>query len=145
MGLLNAGGAARVARVGTDLPPPYRNGWPMKLCEILRKLEATPLTGDNDLDFDITRCGASDLMSDILARPSDGILLMTGLTSVQTIRTAKIAGVKAVLFVRGKTPLPEVLEAARNAQLPLFSTPLSMFVSCGRLHAIGMTGLDGHR
>ena len=117
----------------------------MKLCDILRKLEATPLTGENDLDFNITRCGASDLMSDILARPTEGILLMTGLTSIQTVRTAKIAGVKAVLFVRAKTPLPEVLEAAREAQVPLFSTPLSMFVSCGRLHAIGMTGLDGRR
>jgi hypothetical protein len=53
--------------------------------------------------------------------------------------------VKAVLFVRGKTPLPEVLEAARAEQVPLFSTPLSMFVSCGRLHAIGLTGLDGRR
>jgi len=117
----------------------------MKLGEVLRRLEATPLTGNDELDCDITRCGASDLMSDILARPSEGILLMTGLTSIQTIRTAKIAGVKAVLFVRGKTPLPEVLEAARAEQVPLFSTPLSMFVSCGRLHAIGLTGLDGRR
>ena len=44
----------------------------MKLCDILRKLEATPLTGENDLDFDITRCGASDLMSDILAGLATG-------------------------------------------------------------------------
>jgi hypothetical protein len=117
----------------------------MKLCEVLRRLEATPLTGEDHLECDIARCGASDLMSDVLARPSEGILLMTGLTSIQTIRTAKIAGVSAVLFVRGKTPLPEVIEAALVEQVPLFSTPLSMFVSCGRLHALGLRGLDGRR
>lgn len=117
----------------------------MKLRDVLHNLEAVTLNGSDEWDCDITRCGASDLMSDILARPSDGILLMTGLTSVQVIRTAKIAGVTAVLFVRGKRPLPEVIETARIEQVPLYSTPLSMFVSCGRLHALGLTGLDGRR
>jgi len=117
----------------------------MKLTEIARILDATLLVGEDKLGIDITRCGASDLMSDILAGPSEGSLLLTGLTTVQVIRTASIAGVGAIVFVRGKTAPPEVLELARAGGMPLMSAPHSMFVSCGRLHAHGLRGLNGNR
>ncbi len=117
----------------------------MKLADIVRELEATALVGEDHLETDISRCGASDLMSDVLARPTEGILLLTGLSSVQTVRTSKIAGVVAVVFVRGKKPLPEVIEVARVEGMPLFTTTHGMFVCCGRLHACGLAGLDGRR
>ena len=117
----------------------------MKLSEVVSELDATTLNGEDKLDDEITRCGASDLMSDVLARPTDGTLLMTGLTTVQAIRTAKISGVSAVVFVRGKRPPPEVVTVAKAEGVPIFSTPYSMFVCCGRLHARGLTGLDGQR
>ena len=54
--------------------------------------------GDDLLEKDIETCGASDLMSDILAGLSEGSILLTGLTTVQVIRTAMVAGVGAVIF-----------------------------------------------
>jgi hypothetical protein len=117
----------------------------MKLSDIVRNLEASVLSGGDRLGIDITRCGASDLMSDILAGLADGSLLLTGLATLQTVRTASIAGVGAVVLVRGKTPPPEVLELAAAQGLPLISTPVSMFVACGRLHACGLSGLNGNR
>jgi predicted transcriptional regulator len=117
----------------------------MKLSEIVDKLDATLLTGADKLEKDITRCGASDLMSDILAALSEDSMLLTGLTTVQVIRTAMVAGVGAVVFVRGKKPPPEVIAMAEAQGLPLISSPYSMFVSCGRLHAANLTGLDGKR
>ncbi len=117
----------------------------MKLSKIVDALEAKVLVGDDLLKKDIKTCGASDLMSDILAGLSDGSVLLTGLTTIQVIRTAMVAGVGAVVFVRGKTPPREVIDLAREQQLPLISSPYSMFVSCGRLHACNLTGLDGRR
>jgi predicted transcriptional regulator len=117
----------------------------MKLSQVVSVLEAMTLNGEDALDGEVTRCGASDLMSDVLARPTDGTLLMTGLTTVQAIRTAKIAGVVAVVFVRGKQPLPEVIKVAKAEGVTIFSSPYSMFICCGRLHALGLTGLDGRR
>jgi predicted transcriptional regulator len=117
----------------------------MKLAEIARTLEATVITGADKLDLDILRCGASDLMSDILAGVAEGSLLLTGLATLQTIRTASIAGIGAVVFVRGKVPSAEVVELADAHGLPLVSTPCSMFVSCGRLHACQLKGLNGNR
>ena len=117
----------------------------MKLSQIVEALEAKVLIGEDLLEKDIDTCGASDLMSDILAGLSEGCILLTGLTTVQVIRTAMVAGVGAVVFVRGKTPPQEVIDLAQEQELPLISSPYSMFVSCGRLHACNLTGLDGRR
>jgi predicted transcriptional regulator len=117
----------------------------MELSKIVEALDAVVLVGEDNLDIDITTCGASDLMSDILAGLSEGCILLTGLTTVQVIRTAMVAGTKAVVFVRGKTPPQEVIDLAKSEKLPLISSPYSMFVSCGRLHDCNLTGLDGRR
>ena len=117
----------------------------MKLSEIVKTLDATLLVGEDKLNQDITKCGASDLMSDVLAAVCEGCILLTGLTTIQVIRTAIVAEVGAVVFVRGKKPPPEVVEMARLQGLPLISSPYSMFVSCGRLHACNLTGLNGQR
>lgn len=84
-------------------------------------------------------------MSDILAGVSEGCVLLTGLTNIQVIRTAMISVVGAVIFVRGKTPHEDVIELVKAENIPVFSSPFSMFVSCGRLYSMGITGLDGSR
>ena len=117
----------------------------MKLSEIVEAMDATVLTGEDKLDEVITRCGASDLMSDVLAAVSEDCVLLTGLTTVQFIRTAMVAGVGAGVIVRKKKPPQEVIDMAKAQGIPLISSPYSMFVSCGRLHACGLTGLDGKR
>lgn len=117
----------------------------MKLSKIIEALDGKLLTGDGFLEKEITTCGASDLMSDILAGLAEGCILLTGLTTIQVIRTAMVADVGAVVFVRGKTPPVEVIALAEENQLPLISSPYSMFVSCGRLHDCELTGLDGKR
>ena len=119
----------------------------MKLSEIVNVLEATPLVRGNDeqLNSNITTGGSSDLMSDILARLAEGCVLLTGLTNIQVVRTAMVSGVGAIVFVRGKTPPQDVVELAESEKIPLYTTPCSMFVSCGRLYTHGITGLDGNR
>ncbi|QTA87162.1 DRTGG domain-containing protein [Desulfonema magnum] len=117
----------------------------MKLFEIVDILDASVLTGKDQMDREFFTAGASDLMSDILAKLADDCVFLTGLTTVQAIRTAAVSGVGAVVFVRNKIPPPEVIEMARDEDISLLSTAYSMFVSCGRLHAHGMTGLDGTR
>jgi hypothetical protein len=66
----------------------------MKLSPIVEALESKIPTGDDFLEKDIDICGASDLMSNILAGLSEGSILLTGLTAVQVIRPAMVAGDK---------------------------------------------------
>jgi predicted transcriptional regulator len=117
----------------------------MRLADIVDALDATLLVGEDKLDKDLTRCGGSDLMSDILAKAAEDSIMLTGLTTIQVIRTAMVAGVGAVVFVRKKKPPQEVIDMAKAQGLPLISSPYSMFVSCGRLYACNLTGLDGRR
>lgn len=118
----------------------------MQLPELVEKLDAELIAGYANPDTEFSKVGASDFMSDILAAAlSENSILLTGLTTVQAVKTAVISGVSAVVFVRGKKPPQEVIDLAQSHDIPLLSTPCSMFISCGRLYAEGFTGLNGKR
>ncbi len=87
---------------------------------------------------EIRGCFAADLMSEVLAFASHGAVLLTGLTSVQSVHTADVADLHAIVFVNGKRPDPTVVAVARERGLPLLSTRLTMYEACGRLHARGL-------
>ena len=114
----------------------------MKLEEVRKVLEAelacwkTNCIGYRGIE--VSSCHASDLISDVLAFRGPGSLLLTGLTNLQVIRTAEILDFTAICFVRGKKPQPETVKLAQEKGIPLFLTRLSMYESCGRLHAMGL-------
>lgn len=110
----------------------------MKLSEIQSLLGASLISGSHCLEREInTACGA-DLMSDVLAFTKDGALLMTGLTNPQVVRTADVGGLAAIVFVRGKAPSPETTQMAVELDIPLFSTPFTLFEACGVLYLSGL-------
>lgn len=117
----------------------------MKLSILAEVLEASFLCGEDLKDIEIDKAGASDLMSDVLAALSERGILLTGLTTIQAVKTAVISGVTAIVFVRNKKPGPHVVAQAQMHGIPLLSTPCSMFVSCGRLFNAGLKGLNGSR
>jgi predicted transcriptional regulator len=110
----------------------------MHIRDILTITCAQTLTPNPDLDREIKWGFASDLMSDVLRFDVTQGLLITGLTNPQIIRTAEMADVAAVLIVRGKAPLPETVQLARQAGVPILSTDLIMFEACGQLYAAGL-------
>ncbi len=115
----------------------------MKLSEIKKILQATVLVGEDLPDKTVVGGGAADLMDDVLSAVVEDAILLTGLTTEEVVHTAEIAGVGAVVFVRGKKPEESILEQAREQQLPLMMTHYSLFVACGRLYINGLRGLDG--
>lgn len=110
----------------------------MTLGDILRILDGWAISEDLDPDMEVEFACGADLMSDVLAFTHDGTLLLTGLTNPQVIRTAEMAGIKAIVFVRGKNPPSETIELAREKQIPLLATRYTMYESCGRLYAQGL-------
>jgi len=114
----------------------------MKLKEIQRILQAEVIWGSEEqLEIDIEYGGASDLMSDVLAFGKPGTLLLTGLTNVQSVRTADIIEAKAIVYVRGKKPDLESLELAMEKGIPILSTTLMMYIACGILFQHGLAGI----
>lgn len=80
----------------------------------------------------------ADLMSDVLRYNVAQGLLITGLVNPQIVRTAEMADVTAILMVRGKRPMSETIEVARQVGIPIIGTQLTMFEACGRLYAAGL-------
>ena len=113
----------------------------MKLRDILDTLAARVLVDHQNMDEEIPMGGAADLMSDVLAFGSEGMVLMTGLTNPQVVRTAEMAGINVVIFVRDKTPPPETLELAEDSGITLLITGYTMYEACGRLYKAGLPGL----
>lgn len=114
----------------------------MTLSEIKEILRADVIVGEERLDMMIQAGAGSDLMSDLLRGPKDGVVVLSGLNTLQVIRTAVIAGVAAVVLVRGKRPEPEMIAQARTHDLPLLSTPFTMYTACGRLFRQGLRGVE---
>ena len=110
----------------------------MRLAQVVECLACEVLSGQDCLDREIDLGFAADLMSDVLAYAQHGGLLITGLTSAQSVHTAEIADMGAVVMVRGKRPAEEVVAFAQRRGLPLLLTPHSMFDACGLLFRLGL-------
>jgi len=110
----------------------------MKLREVLEIIDGKLISENVDLDIEVQMgCGA-DLMSDVLAFTHEGTLLMSGLTNPQIVRTAEMAGIKAIVFVRGKIPPQETIALAKEKGIPLLASKYTMFETCGRLYQAGL-------
>lgn len=113
----------------------------MKLSKIKEILEADILINEGNLDPDIKAGCGCDLMSDVLAFIKPSAILLTGLTNPQSIRTAEVADIKVVCYVRGKRPPLETLELAREKKIIVLATGSRLYEACGMLYKAGLAGL----
>jgi DRTGG domain len=113
----------------------------MKIRDVVDILSGRIIVENHGLDEDVPRGGAADLMSDVLAFGTEGMVLMTGLTNPQVVRTAEMAGINVIVIVRDKTPPPETLELARESGITIINTGYTMYEACGRLFKEGLPGL----
>lgn len=117
----------------------------MSLEDVIEILGAEVIVGCQHLQTEVRMACGSDLMSDVLAFIKPGALLLTGLVNPQVVRTAEIADIKVICFVRGKKPDGETVTLAKSKGLSLLTTPLPMFESCGRLYKNGLVGCSEYQ
>jgi len=115
----------------------------VQIREIQAILAAEVFTGADKLDLEVEAGFGSDLMSDVLAFARGRVVLLTGLTNNHVIHTAAMIDAAAVVFVRGKRPDQNLIDAAAGMELPLLGTRLLMYDSCGRLFQAGLKGCSG--
>ena len=110
----------------------------MKLEEVLEVIEGKVISKNVDLGLEVQAgCGA-DLMSDVLAFSHEDSLLMSGLINPQVVRTAEMAGINAIVFVRGKIPPSETVALAEERDIPLLASKYTLYETCGRLYEAGL-------
>ena len=114
----------------------------MKICDVISILSAEVLCGEKNLNNEVSYAFGSDLMSDVLAFVKGKTILLTGLTNQQVVRTAEMADLSAIIFVRGKKPEEEIINLATENEIVLLSTRDSMYTASGKLYSMGLEGVN---
>ena len=110
----------------------------MKLSKVIDTLDARVVCGEDMLEREVKYGFASDMMSDVLTLDTDNMILITGLANLQTIRTAEMADISQIIFVRNKAVTPEMCELAKENNIVLLATTKSMFRTVGLLYQNGL-------
>ncbi|MDD4847385.1 MAG: hypothetical protein PHR53_01275 [Bacteroidales bacterium] len=110
----------------------------MKIRELIEVLHCEVVCGTDFLDTEINFGFASDLMSDVLTLQQSNLLLLTGLSNLQSIRTAEMADIKCIMLVRDKHPSEEMIELANDNDIVILRYSSSMFKACGILYNAGL-------
>ncbi|MBG0766501.1 DRTGG domain-containing protein [Sphaerochaeta halotolerans] len=110
----------------------------MKLKDIIACVDGHLICGESHLEDEITRGFASDLMSDVLTILEDDILLITGLSNNQAIRTAEMSDIKNILLVRNKKPSQNMIDMAQELNISLSYTSYSLFKASALLFNEGL-------
>ncbi len=114
----------------------------MKLSKIIELTKGKLLTNPLNEKCEIEGAMGADLMSDVLASIQPEAVLLTGLCNPQVIRTAMIADIRTIIFVRGKHPDKETVRLANEEGIPLVTTKLGLFQACGVLHQAGLASFE---
>ncbi len=114
----------------------------IKIRELVDILNAKVLCGEELLDNKVDVGCTSDLMSDILTLDLENILLVTGLTNLQTIRTAEFADVSCVVIVRNKKASPEMINLATESDLVLLECRYSAYKTSYLVCEAGLVAVD---
>lgn len=110
----------------------------MKLTDIATILNAKVVCGKDRLNEEQDIVFASDLMSEVLTLGDNFPIILTGLCTMQTIRTCEMGNLDIVVFVRKKKPTPEMIELAEDNDMVLLECEYSMFKACGLLWEAGL-------
>ncbi len=106
--------------------------------DIIACVDGILVCGESHLDQDVRSGFASDLMSDVLTLLEDDILLITGLSNNQAIRTAEMSDITNILLVRNKRPSQGMIDMAKELDIALAYSPYSLFKVSGLLYEKGL-------
>ncbi len=110
----------------------------MKIRDIVERLGAKVIAGDIYLEREVEFAFASDLMSDVLTLDNANMLLITGLSNMQAIRTAEMSDISTLIFARNKKITEEMKKVAAENDMVLIESPYSVFRISGELFSAGI-------
>lgn len=108
----------------------------MKLTSLAQAVQAQVLT--NARDVEISGCYISDLLSDVLAHASPGMLWVTIQTHRNVVSVAATKDITAVLITCGREPSPAIIAEANENGVVLLITQLSTYETAARLWEAGL-------
>ncbi len=116
----------------------------MKARDIVKLIDGEVLAGEEIIEqVEIKRGFAADLMSDVLALvecENKDVVLITGITNPQIVRTAEMLDIPMIIVARGKLVPEETINLAKEKGIILVRTKNIVFVTSGILFQNGIKG-----
>jgi len=114
----------------------------MRADEVARLIDGVILSGKNLLDkVEVKTAFAADLMSDVLAYVeslNNDVILITGITNPQIVRTAEMLDIPVIIVARGKQVPQETVKLADEKGIIIISTKNIVFTTSGILYMNGI-------
>jgi serine kinase of HPr protein (carbohydrate metabolism regulator) len=108
----------------------------MKVKEIIEALSLKAVSGQENLDAEITGGYTSDLLSDVIANSKEGNLWITLQIHQNIIAVAKLKDLAGIIIVNSREPEDDTLRKAEEENVPVLCSEEMAFEVSGKLFAL---------
>lgn len=112
----------------------------MKLSEVVKELSLQVITGQDNLEVEITKGYCSDMLSDVIGNAEEGGLWLTIQKHQNIVAVGVMKSLAGIILVKDRQPDENTIAKAQEENLPLLVSPRGSFELAGRLYALGIEG-----
>lgn len=112
----------------------------MTIQEIMKALPFKVISGQSNLDKEVSGGYASDLLSNVMGQARVGNIWVTMQGHQNIVAVALLAGLSAIVIAGGVEPDPEAVKKALTEEIVILTTTLSAYKVIGCLYQLGVTG-----
>ncbi len=108
----------------------------MTVKELVEKMNLTVFCGENNMDTEIKGGYVSDLLSDVMGFAQEGTVWVTLQTHKNVIAIASLKELACVVLVKGNQPDEDMLEQAKEEDIPVLGTTEQTFEVSGQIYEL---------
>lgn len=115
----------------------------MTVGELISIYEFEVLSESNGLHKEVIGGYTGDLLSFVMAHAKEHMIWITIQGHINTVAVASLVGISAIILAEGSEPTADMLEKAKENQIPVLASKLSSFeiaYKLGRCEALGGIG-----
>ncbi|MBR6131385.1 MAG: serine kinase [Bacteroidales bacterium] len=108
----------------------------MTVKDLIEKMNLTVFCGEQNLDREIKGGYVSDLLSDVMGFAQEGNVWVTLQTHKNVIAIASLKELACVVLVKGNQPDEDMLEQAKEEEIPVLGTAEQTFEVAGQIYKL---------
>ena len=108
----------------------------MTVKDLIEKMNLTVFCGEQNLDREIRGGYVSDLLSDVMGFAQEGHVWVTLQTHKNVIAIASLKELACVVLVKGNQPDEDMLEQAKEEEIPVLGTTEQTFEVAGQIYKL---------
>lgn len=108
----------------------------MKISDLVENIQLTVFTGKIGMNNEITGGYVSDLLSDVMGNASEGNVWITIQNHLNVVAIASLKDMAAIVFVKGVKPSNEVLNKAKEENIPILGSTEKTFELSGEIYKL---------